>query len=116
MQTLSSVGRDLIDIHGQHEHQGLLKKENHMFYIDTYGNLDGSVAAVQLLYNELAVLRDTITAMRERMLERAQRIEFLRFQIAEIDSASLIEGEKPVIEEERSILLHLNKLKEASET
>ena len=116
MQTLSSVGRDLIDIHGQHEHQGLLKKENHMFYIDTYGNLDGSVAAVQLLYNELAVLRDTITAMRERMLERAQRIEFLRFQIAELDSASLIEGEKPVIEEERSILLHLNKLKEASET
>src|SRR5208283_538063 len=83
MQTLSSIGRDLIDIHGQHEHQGLLKKENHMFFIDTYGLLQGSVAAVQLLHNEIAVLRNTITAMRDRMLERTQRIEFLRFQIDE---------------------------------
>ncbi|HXW69285.1 MAG TPA: AAA family ATPase, partial [Dissulfurispiraceae bacterium] len=116
MQTLSSVGRDLIDIHGQHEHQGLLKKESHMSYIDTYGNLQGSVASVQLLYNEVAVLENTITAMRDKMLERAKRIEFLRFQIGEIDSARLIEGEKSVIEEERSILFHLSKLKEASET
>ncbi len=116
IQTLSSIGRDLIDIHGQHEHQGLLKKESHMSFIDSYGNLHGSVAAVQLLHNELAVLRNTITAMRDRMLERAQRIEFLRFQIGEIDSARLKEGEKAIIEEERSILLNLSKLKESSET
>ncbi len=116
MQTLSSIGRDLIDIHGQHEHQGLLKKESHMSFIDTYGNLHGAVAAVQLLHNELAVLRNTITAMRDRMLERAQRIDFLRFQISEIDAARLKEGEKALIEEERSILLNLSKLKESSET
>jgi DNA repair protein RecN (Recombination protein N) len=116
MQTLSSIGRELIDIHGQHEHQGLLKKENHMFFIDTYGILHESVAAVHLLHNEIAVLRNTITAMRDRMLERAQRIEFLRFQIGEIDSARLKEGEKAIIEEERAILLNLSKLKESSET
>ena len=116
MQTLSSIGRDLIDIHGQHEYQGLLKKESHMLFIDTYGNLHGAVAAVQLLHNEIAALRSTITAMRDRMLERAQRIEFLRFQIGEIDSARLKEGEKALIEEERSILLNLSKLKESSET
>src|SRR5208283_2381483 len=116
IQTLSSIGRDLIDIHGQHEHQGLLKKENHMSFIDSYGNLNGSVAAVQLFHNELSVLRNTITSMRDRMLERAQRIEFLKFQIGEIDSARLKEGEKAIIEEERSILLNLSKLKEASET
>ena len=116
MQTLSSIGRDLIDIHGQHEYQGLLKKESHMLFIDTYGNLHGSVAAVQLLHNELAALKNTITAMRDRMLERAQRIDFLRFQIGEIDSARLKEGEKAIIEEERSILLNLSKLKESSET
>ena len=115
MQTLSSIGRDLIDIHGQHEHQGLLKKESHMSFIDTYGILHGSVAAVQLLHNELAVLRNTINAMRGRMLERTQRIEFIRFQIGEIDSARLKEGEKAIIEEERSILLNLSKLKESSE-
>jgi len=116
MQTLSSIGRDLIDIHGQHEYQGLLKKESHMFFIDTYGNLHGTVAAVQLLHNELAVLKNTISEMRDRMLERAQRIDFLRFQIGEIDSAHLKEGEKASLEEERSILMNLSKLKESSET
>ncbi len=116
LQTLASIGRDLIDIHGQHEYQGLLKKESHMLFIDTYGNLQESVAAVQLLHNELAVLKNTIAEMRDRMLERAQRIDFLRFQIGEIDSARLKEGEKSIIEEERSILLNLSKLKESSET
>ncbi len=114
MQTLSSVCRDLIDIHGQHEHQGLMKKDSHLQFIDTYGNLSGAV--VQSLYDEISGLRNTITAMKERMRERARRIEFLRFQINEIDAARLKEGEKAIIEEERSILLNLSKLKESSET
>jgi len=116
MQTLSSVGRDLVDIHGQHEHQGLLKKESHMQFIDDYGDLADSVTSVQELHNQITDLRNTITSMKERMRERAQRIEFLKFQISEIDSAALKEGEKALIEEERSILLNLNKLKESSET
>jgi DNA repair protein RecN (Recombination protein N) len=116
VQTLSAIGRDLIDIHGQHEHQGLLKKDNHMLFIDNYGSLTGCVAAVQLLFNEITGIRNTITAMKERMRERAQRIEFLRFQISEIDSAGLKEGEKALLEDERSILLNLSKLKESSET
>src|SRR5271157_5738533 len=86
MQTLSSVCRDLIDIHGQHEHQGLLKKDSHMLFLDTYGNLFGPSLQVQSLYTEIAGLRNTITAMKDRMRERAQRIEFLRFQISEIDA------------------------------
>lgn len=115
LQTLSLIGRGLIDIHGQHEHQGLLKKDSHMMLIDNYGNLAGSVAPVQMLYNEISSLKNNAAAMKERMRERAQRMEFLRFQISEIDSAGLKEGEKAVIEEERSILLNLSKLKESSE-
>ena len=61
-------------------------------------------------------LRNAIAAMKERARERSQRIEFLKFQINEIDSAVLKTGEKESIEEERAILLNLNKLKESSET
>ncbi len=116
VQTLSAMGRDLIDIHGQHEHQGLLKKDSHILFIDNYGSLTGCVAAVQSLFNEITGIRNTITAMKERMRERAQRIEFLRFQISEIESACLKEGEKALLDDERSILLNLSKLKESSET
>src|SRR5208283_302860 len=91
-------------------------KESHMYFLDSYGNLRRSVAEVQLLYNELAALKDTITAISDRMRERAQRIDFLRFQIGEIDSARLKEGERASLEEERSILMNLSKLKESSET
>jgi len=115
LQTLSSIGSSLIDLHGQHEHQGLLKKDSHMSFIDNYGNLAGSLAPVQVLHNEIAALKNAAAAMKERMRERAQRIEFLRFQISEIDSSRLKDGEKAVIEEERSILLNLSKLKESSE-
>ncbi len=116
MQTLSSVCRDLIDIHGQHEHQGLMKRDSHMQFLDTYGNLSGPSLLVQSMFTEIASLRNTITVMKDRIRERAQRIEFLRFQIGEIDAALLKEGEKKLIEEERSILLNLSKLKESSET
>lgn len=114
LQTLSSIGRDLVDIHGQHEHQGLLKKDSHLAFIDSYGNLAGSAASVQELHNEIAGIEDTLAGMKEKMRERAQRIEFLKYQISEIDSAGLKEGEKDAVEEERSILLNLSKLKEAS--
>ena len=125
IQTLAAVGRTLIDIHGQHEHQDLLKKENHLLFLDTYGGLrnggdqlSGSslFARYSLLFHEVSGLRDRISAMKERVRERGQRIDFLRFQIAEIDAAQLKPGEKTEIEEERSILLNLSKLKEASET
>jgi DNA repair protein RecN (Recombination protein N) len=116
IQTLSSIGRELIDIHGQHEHQGLLRKDSHMLFIDSYGSLADCAASVQSLYNEITNTRNTITAMEERVRERTQRIEFLKFQISEIDSARLKEGEKAIMEEERSILLNLSRLKESSET
>ncbi|HEX8950063.1 MAG TPA: DNA repair protein RecN [Dissulfurispiraceae bacterium] len=125
IQTLAAVGRTLIDIHGQHEHQGLLKKENHLLFLDAYGGLrnDGDQSAnaplfthYSSLFHQVSELRDRISAMKERVRERGQRIDFLRFQVAEIDAAQLKPGEKTELEEERSILLNLSKLKEASET
>ena len=143
IQTLAAVGRSLIDIHGQHEHQGLLKRESHLVFLDTFNDREASsverhaltdkdnnsldasrptldasqsLSRYSLLFNEVAGLKSTVTEMRQKIRERSQRIEFLRFQIGEIDSARLKQGEKESIEEERAILLNLSKLKEASET
>jgi DNA repair protein RecN (Recombination protein N) len=60
IQTLSSIGRSLIDIHGQHEHQGLLKKDSHMLFIDNFGNLAASVASVQAMHTEIAGIKNTL--------------------------------------------------------
>lgn len=116
LQTLSNIGRSLVDIHGQHEHQGLLKKESHLLFIDVFGGLLENSASVQALYNEVMSLRNKVAGLKDRIRERGQKIEFLRFQLNEIDAAGLKQGEKEAIEGERAILLNLNKLKEASET
>lgn len=116
LQTLAVSGECLIDIHGQHEHQGLLKKDNHLLFIDSFAGLTEDAASLQALYNEVISLRNKVSELTERIRERSQRIEFLRFQINEIDSANLKAGEKEAVEEEMKILLNLNKLKESSET
>lgn len=116
VQTLSDIGSALIDIHGQNMHQGLLKKESHLQFLDTLGGLSAEAGSLKSLYGELVALRNEVTGMKARISERAHRIEFLRFQINEILSAAIQPGEKGALEEERSILLNLNRLKESSET
>lgn len=116
LQTLSNIGECLIDIHGQHEHQGLLKKDNHLLFLDAFCGLTGQATSLQALYNEVVSLRNKVDELKKRIKERSQRIEFLKFQINEIDSAQLKHGEKEAIEEEMKILLNLSKLKESSET
>lgn len=116
LQTLSGIGASLINIHGQHEHQGLLRKDNHLLFLDIFGGLIENSASLEALYNEVAGLRNKVNELKERIRERSQRIEFLRFQINEIDAANLKNEEKEAVEEEMKILLNLSKLKESSET
>ncbi|MDI6801029.1 MAG: DNA repair protein RecN [Thermodesulfovibrionales bacterium] len=116
LQTLSNIGNGIVNIHGQHEHQDLLRKESHLLFLDAFGGLTEYATNLQILHQEVTSLRNNLAEMKNRVRERAQRVEFLRFQIEEIDSASLKIGEKESIEGERSILLNLSKLKEASET
>lgn len=115
LQTLAAIGKDIVNIYGQHEHQGLLKKDNHLLFLDAFGGLAEDLNSLQSLYNEVVSLRKKVGELKERIRERSQRIEFLRFQINEIDSANLKAGEKEAIEEEMKILLNLSKLKESLE-
>ncbi|TAN44085.1 MAG: DNA repair protein RecN [Nitrospirae bacterium] len=115
MQNLSSVGRKLVDIHGQHDQQGLLKKDTHLQFLDSFAGTLEEAESHRLLYAEAAGTRNELQTLKTQIRERSQRIEFLTFQINEIDAAGLKEGEREKIEEERSILLNAGKLKELSE-
>lgn len=115
IQTLSNVSKTLIDIHGQHEHQGLLKKDSHLLFLDSFGGLTEDISSLQSLHSKVVSIKNKVAELKERIYDRRQRIEFLKFQINEIDSACLKHGEKKAVEEERAILLNLSKLKESSE-
>ena len=116
LQTLADVGKSLVDIHSQHEHQSLLKAEKQRGLLDSYGRLESELGAVASLYREVQALKMALDELETSGKERAHRLDLLRYQVNEIDTASLKAGEKETLEEERNILSNLSKLNELTET
>lgn len=115
VQTLAELGRALVDIHGQHEHQSLLSTDHQLRLLDHFGRLDGERAAVEAAFHEVQAIEGRIAGLRQSERERAQRLDLLRYQIEEIASSSLEEGEDARLEEERSVLANLQRLNELLE-
>jgi DNA repair protein RecN (Recombination protein N) len=116
LQSLAEIGRSLVDIHGQHEHQSLLSVDKHRLFLDSFGGLQDDIRQLERLYREVEELRNEEAELAQRTKERADRLDLLRFQIQEIDAASLKPGEKEDLLEEKTILANLGKLNELAET
>ncbi|GAB4389660.1 MAG: DNA repair protein RecN [Thermodesulfovibrionales bacterium] len=115
VQSLSDLGASLVDIHGQHEHQSLLHGDNQMRLLDYFGGLEAERQAVAALFSEAQALERRISDLRQDARERAQRLDLLRFQAAEIEGAAPEPGEDARLENERSILANLQRLNELLE-
>jgi DNA repair protein RecN (Recombination protein N) len=116
LQSLSDVSKTLVDIHGQHEHQSLLSVDKHRLFLDSYGKLQDETGKVESLYREVQTLKREEVELKQKVKERAHRLDLLRFQIKEIDTASLKVGEKENLIEEKTILSNLSRLNELTET
>lgn len=110
IQTMHEIGQRLVDIHGQHEHQSLLRTDNQRSIVDDYGRLVDRRNKVAELFNEVQHLKKEIQALNTSIADRERRMDYLRYQIEEIDAASLKIGEKEELLKERSLLSNLAKL------
>ncbi len=115
VQTLYEVGRSLVDIHGQHEHQSLLSPDIQRFLVDAYGKLHDERVILEKLFHEIQAEEKELSELTSHIRDRERRIEFLSFQVKEIETASLDAGEKERLEEERKILANLTKLVELTD-
>ena len=100
MQMLRELGEYLVDIHGQHEHQSLLRRNSQRQILDDYAGLDDTVAALAGLYREMEALRQRLADLKRQSSDREARVELLRYQVRELDALSLAADEIPVLEEE----------------
>lgn len=116
LQTLAELGNFLVDIHGQHEHQSLMNIEKHRFFLDSFGKMEADVAEFESLYYDVRALKEKLSHIKERAKDRAQRIDFLKYQIREIEAAKLLPGEKEELLNQKQILSNIGRLKELSET
>ncbi|MFH0933242.1 MAG: DNA repair protein RecN [Nitrospirota bacterium] len=115
LQSLGEIGKSLVDIHGQHEHQSLMHIDKHRVLLDSYGKLHDHRETVETLYSEVQVLKKEKEDLKQKVKERAHRLDLLRFQMNEIDAACLRPGEKEALIKERTILSNVSRLKELTE-
>ncbi len=115
LHSLGEVGKTLVDIHGQHEHQSLMSIDKHRFLLDSYGKLQADRGRVEAFYREVHALRREKDGLQQKLKERTHRQDLLRFQVNEIETACLRHDEKKELTEERAILSNLSRLKELTE-
>ena len=113
---LRQLGRQLLNIHGQHDGQQLLDERCHLEYLDGFGATQALQAEYRAAYDRLASLRREISALRMDESEKARRIDSLQFQINELERAELKSGEEDALTERRNLLRNAGKLIEAVES
>lgn len=101
---LSEATEGLVNMFGQHEHQNLLKKNNYINYLDDFSQLRHELSEYRTAYAELAELGGKIEALEKKRLEGAEKRDYLKFQVEEIDNVSPASGEDLRLEEERTRL------------
>ena len=100
MSRLKEVASILIDIHGQHEHQSLLYKKNHLGIVDAFAHeyIADTKAAVQDAYKEYRRCKKELDEAGMDEAERAKELAFLQFEVSEIQDANLKAGEDEELE------------------
>ena len=109
---LAELGESLINICGQHEHQLLLKEENHIDILDAFGENMGLRGDYEALYGRFQSLKEQRRSLEALNRRREEREDFLRFQIREIEEAELLSGEDIILAEEKAVLMNVQKLME----
>ena len=113
---LKALGRQLLNIHGQHDGQQLLDESCHLEYLDRFGGAEEPLAAYRAAWETLTALDKKIAALQMDESEKARRVDTLQFQINELERAGLQPGEEEALDERREILRSAADLSEAAQS
>jgi len=111
---LAELGALLIDLSGQHQHQGLVDPGRHLEILDSFGAAGTLVAAMGEAWGELRSCDDELATLGGDERARDARIDYLRYQLDELDAAALKPGEETTIDVERARLASFDQLQSAA--
>ena len=111
-QVLSQLGELLVDLHGQHETQSLLRAPAQRDILDAFGHADAERGTVAESYGGLAELERSERELTARRDEVRRRSDYLRHVVDEIDKARLRPGEDAALQQEARRLSHASQLVE----
>ncbi len=114
--TLQELGEFLVDVHGQNEHQNVLKPSVQQALLDRFANLEAKVTSVEPLYRTWKDLKEKLSEGQLSEQERAQRIDVYRFQLEEIEKARVKAGEEETLTARLPELKNAEKLRSLANT
>lgn len=110
---LRSVGRALVNIHGQHENQSLLSPERHVDYLDTYAGTDALRSSYSEKYAQMKKIEEALSKIAVDEAEKARRADMLKYEIEEIEAAHLKPGEEEELKALKSRIINAEKIEQA---
>lgn len=104
------VGSLLINIHGQHDSRALLDPGAHISYLDKFAHNDGLLCEYRKFYDAMLDARRRADAIKKDEREKQQRIDMLKFQINDIESAKLKADEEEKLRAEKNVLVNAKQI------
>jgi DNA repair protein RecN (Recombination protein N) len=111
---LAEIGRELIDLHGQHEAQSLLDSASQRAVLDAFAGSKEIVDAARESHEALVSVRREIADLTRRRADAEKRADYLRHVAREIEEAKLVEGEDTRLEEEATRLENAAEIRESA--
>jgi DNA repair protein RecN (Recombination protein N) len=116
VSTLRRLGALLVDIHGQHESQSLLRPEYQLQLLDAFGDLEERRQQYQTLVERVRELRGSLSTLVAERQQRQRELSLLRFEREKLDQAALQPGELAELSKARERLVHAQALQEFAAT
>ena len=115
LQDIRQLGEMLVDIHGQHEHQSLMKPLMQRQLLDDYAKHKKPLEKLSQAYQDWQHCQQQFDTLKAAASERFDRLDLLRYQVEELDALALQEGEANNIADEHQRLAHGDRLMEESQ-
>lgn len=114
LNLIKELGDFLVDLHGQHEHQSLLRTETHIDFLDDYAGNQKLIDDYKIIYKELINKQDELGELKSKEESLKEKKEVYAFQLKEIDNVNPLKDEDELINNELNILENSEKLMELS--
>ena len=110
LSSIKALGQLLVDLHGQHEHQSLLRKTTQRQIIDDYAQHNSEIETLRVQYKKIRELQNRIQVLQQNQNDYQDRIDLLEFQLSELEQLNPKENEFAELEQEHKRLNHANEL------
>ncbi|MBS4028734.1 MAG: DNA repair protein RecN [Ignavibacteriales bacterium] len=100
VSVLKAIGDELVDLHGQHEHQSLLRKEKHREYLDQFANIENELRKYSETFFHARKILNEKKLLEQKESQLKEKLSLFQFQLSEIEKVNPQVGEDELLEKE----------------